>query len=458
MKIKNNNNEFVPNFDIPDDYKPDKKSKKKIIFPAAIMLLIFFSVLCTALYLNSKLEPAEKLKNRYIELFKTSKNSPLNAIGIDKLIENNTQKHTSTFDITLDEFPLTDIIAGAGFSVESSHNKNISQSENIISATYRGVPILSCDLFTEKNNIYLTAPSVFDEIIFICMDDYSGLLNSSNISLIKDGITINYMEDKSKIKLSISSESIDLIADEISNSQFIKNFIDTETLNNLISYLKVFFKNGIDIYTTFNSRNQITAIDFSNSFGIFSAKAELKLDFNFTGNKHPADSFDGTIVFRLGENAYALAISQADKSNDKNYSRDYSVSFTTPYISNYSLLLKITETYTDKTGSYNCFFDLSHVISDEPIFYANINGSLSNIKKGHSFTFDFDNCTIGSGGDNTIAQFSGSYEYRDSTAKIKKPDGSIINLYAADEKSINKIIYQIDETIEKYKSMYSQLY
>ena len=118
--------------------------------------------------------------------------------------------------------------------------------------------------------------------------------------------------------LEISSDAMAAIIDSAADSAALKkqlNLSDND-MKTLASYAKMFFKNGVEIYTAFNSHDQITSIDFSNSFGMFSAKVSLKLNFNFTGKKNPSDKFDGTISFKIGNENYVLSVSGNDISEN----------------------------------------------------------------------------------------------------------------------------------------------
>lgn len=463
--MNKNDNEFVPNFDIPDSkpYKPDKK----IIFRyALISFVICCIIIATVSYVRSKLTPAQKLKNGYLDLFTASENSPWNIIGVDSIIENmNSGKSTSKLDITLDELPQADMLTGVGVNITSRRDSENKKSENIVRATYRGTSIISCDLYKNKNKICFSAPSVFDKVISADLTDYFEFLGSDNISKVTDGIKIAEIKDENKIKLSISSDAMAAIIDSAADSAALKkqlNLSDND-MKTLASYAKMFFKNGVEIYTAFNSHDQITSIDFSNSFGMFSAKVSLKLNFNFTGKKNPSDKFDGTISFKIGNENYVLSVSGNDisengKNKGKKYSKEYTVSFTTPHISTYALTANITETYTPKTGAYKFNLVLSHIMSDDPMLTFAINGSFSNIDKGHGFTFDMNNCSIGTDEDNVFVGFSGSYSYKDDAKSIKKPKGDTFDISGANSKALDELKNQIDDCIEKYKSMYSQLY
>ena len=69
-----------------------------------------------------------------------------------------------------------------------------------------------------------------------------------------------------------------------------------------------------------------------------------------------------------------------------------------------------------------------------------------------------DNCSIGTDEDNVFVGFSGSYSYKDDAKSIKKPKGDTFDISGADSKALDELKKQIDDCIEKYKSMYSQLY
>ena len=244
----------------------------------------------------------------------------------------------------------------------------------------------------------------------------------------------------------------------------------------MVSILSLFLSDGIDIYTTLNSDNQITSIKSENNFSFMGIKLNASTNVDFKGAKNPKDEYDGSLTLGYNGENLNLNFSKSHTSTDHNkkigLKNTYNISYNDESIIN----MEISSDYEKMQSDRNAFWDFlgfgkssdtidtilikykSSVNITSGFFTMNIEttGDISDVSKGKSFTFNADTFKI-SLNSNEIISMSGSYSITTKVSSIAKPDGDTLDLLKMDEKDFRKLDSQISENLEKLIKSYSEL-
>lgn len=534
----NNNDEFVQNFDTINTEPKPGKSKKKPFIIGGIAILCIIAAVSVFIYIKTRMSLSERLIEGYTELFNVSDNYIADKLDIDKISES--PKSTKNVEFTIDSCPSEPTIEGLGINSIISKNENKKKLEHITGITYCGTAVMSSDIYVKNNTLYITVPSLFDDVLKIDLSKIEELKDSSYIlkqipdefyknfdmsvfediwntdsekfspitladyikrtspeewKNISDGIKITKTENRNEIKLSVSGKSIKLFLNKsveviTENDGFNQYFehirrkyngnysIDDihQSLKSMVSILSLFLSDGIDIYTTLNSDNQITSIKSKNNLSFMGIKLNASTNVDFKGAKNPKDEYDGSLTLGYnGENLnFNFSKSHTSTGHNKKISlkNTYNISYNDESIIN----MEISSDYEKMQSDRNAFWDFmgfgksSDTIDNVLIKYkSSVNvtsgfftmdieatGDISDVSKGKSFTFNADTFKI-SLNSNEIISMSGSYSITTKVSSIAKPDGDTHDLLKMDEKDFRNLNSQINENLKKLFKSYSEL-
>lgn len=534
----NNNDEFVQNFDIVNTGPKPGKSKKKSFIIGGIAILCIIAAVSVFIYIKARMSPSERLIEGYTELFNVSDNYIADKLDIDKISES--PKSTKNVEFAIDSCPSEPTIEGLGINSIISKNENKKKLENITGITYCGTAVMSSDIYIKNNTLYITVPSLFDEVLTIDLSKIEELKDSSYIlkqipdefyknfdmsvfediwntdrekfspitladyikktspeewKNISDGIKITETENSNEIKLSISGKSIKLFLNksvevitendgfnqyfEHIRSKYNGNYsIDDihQGLKSMVSILSLFFSDGIDIYTTFNSDNQITSIKSENNFSFMGTKLNASTNVDFKGAKNPKDEYDGSLTLGYNGENLNFNFSKSHTSTDHNKKISLKNTYNISYNDESIINMEISSDYEKMQSDSNAFWNFlgfgkspdtidtilikykSSVNITSGFFTMDIEttGDISDVSKGKSFTFNADTFKI-SLNSKEIISMSGSYSITTKVSSIAKPDGDTLDLLKMDEKDFRKLDSQISENLEKLYKSYSEL-
>ena len=534
----NNNDEFVQNFDTINTEPKPEKSKKKPFIIGGIAILCIIAAISVFIYIKAKMSPSERLIEGYTELFNVSENYIADKLDIDKISES--PKSTKNVEFAIDSCPSEPTIEGLGINSIISKNENKKKLENITGITYCGTAVMSSDIYVKNNTLYITVPSLFDDVLKIDLSKIEELKDSSYIleqipdefyknfdmsvfediwntdreefspitladyikrtspeewKNISDGIKVTETENRNEIKLSISGKSIKLFLNksvevitendgfnqyfEHIRSKYNGNYsIDDihQSLKSMVSILSLFLSDGIDIYTTLNSYNQITSIKSENNFSFMGIKLNASTNVDFKGAKNPKNEYDGSLTLGYNGENLNFNFSKSHKSTDHNrkisLKNTYDISYNDESIINMEVLSDYEKMQSDRSAllDFLGFGKSSDTIDNVLIKYkSSVNitsgfftmdietiGDISDVSKGKSFTFNADTFKI-SLNSNEIISMSGSYSITTKVSSISKPDGDTRDLLKMDEKDFRKLDSQISQNLEKLIKSYSEL-
>ncbi|MBD5137674.1 MAG: hypothetical protein HDT39_17335 [Lachnospiraceae bacterium] len=534
----NNNDEFVQNFDIVDTEPKPGKSKKKPIIIGGIVILCIIAAVSVFIYIKARMSPSERLIEGYTELFNVSDNYIADKLDIDKISESS--KSTKNVEFAIDSYPSEPTIEGLGINSIISKNENKKKLENITGITYCGTAVMSSDIYVKNNTLYITVPSLFDDVLKIDLSKIEELKDSSYIlkqipdefyknfdmsafediwntdrekfspitiadyikrtspeewKNISDGIKITETENRNEIKLSVSGKSIKLFLNksvevitendgfnqyfEHIRSKYNGNYsIDDihQSLKSMVSILSLFLSDGIDIYTTLNSDNQITSIKSENNFSFMGIKLNASTNVDFKGAKNPKDEYYGSLTLGYNGENLIFNFSKSHTSTDHNKKISLKNTYNISYNDESIINMEISSDYEKMQSDRNAFWAFlgfgksSDTIDNILIKYkSSVNvtsgfftmdieaaGDISDVSKGKSFTFNADTIKI-SLNSNEIISMSGSYSITTKVSSIAKPDGDTRDLLKMDEKDFRKLDSQINENLEKLYKSYSEL-
>lgn len=536
--IMNNNDEFVQNFDTAGTEPKQPKSKKKTFIISSIAVLCIIAAISVFIYIKTRLSPSERLIEGYTELFNVSENYIADELDIDKISES--PKSTKNVEFAIDSCPDAPTLEGLGINSIISKNEKKKALENITGITYCGTAVMSSDIYIKNNTLYITVPSLFDDVLKIDLSKIEELKDSSYIlkqipdefyqnfdmSIFEDiwntdrekfnpitladyikktspeewksisgGIKVTETKNHNEIKLSISGNSIKLFLDKsveiiTENDGFNKYFeqirgkyngdysIDDlhRGLKSMVSILSLFVSDGIDIYTTLNSDNQITSIKSTNNFSFLGIKLNGSANVDFKGTEKPKDEYVGSVTLGYNGENLDFNFSKSHETTDHNkkvsLKSTYDISFNNESIIN----MEILSDYEKQKSDRNAFSDFlglgkaSDTINSALIKYkssANItsgffnmdieaSGDISDVSKGKSFTFNADTLKI-SINSHELISVSGSYSITTKVSSISKPDGDISDLLEMEEKDFRELDSQINENLNKLYKSYLEL-
>ncbi len=520
---KEENEEFIANFDV-DITEQERKKSDKIIPGFLIFTIISIAVtglitLCT----KPKLTPAEKLINGYRELLQPDKGTASYAIGLkDILSQMRTDKSSYTLDVTLEQFKAFDEYEGIGISCSGAKDVKKKVSENRYDVTYCDSGILSSDVYCNENDVYIASPTLFDEVLHTnfsslkeaeadsyimqlipqkildeadfdllgnlwdttdnedslleILKEYINENNPEDWERICDGVTVSEDKNTNVITLSISKESIRILLSDfagniLNNKEYTERIQEAFEENNLhydenkikelantaIFMACTYFSKGITIYTTFNTKNQITNIKFDNNYKLMGMNLNLSVDVAYSGKNAPKEYYVGNVLFSFMNYDASLYINKdySYKDNVSNVTHSDLLTFSDGN-DEYSFYLNSTEKFDANSGEYSYTKKAGSKELDTVFLEIDSSGTFSNIKRGQRFYFDLDSYAV-SVLDKAVFSISGGCSANNKATGIGKPDGDEINLNELTEVEYTKLQNEIQKNIKKMKSAYYEL-
>lgn len=533
-----NNDEFVQNFDIGSNGTKPARPKKKLFIIGGIVVLCIIAAVSVFFYIKTRLSPSEKLMKGYTELFNVSEGYIAGQLDTNKISES--PKSTCNLEFTIDSCPNAPTLKGLGINSITSKNDKKKKLENITGITYCSTAVMSSDIYIKNNTLYIAVPSLFDDVLEIDLSKIEELKDSSYIlqqipdeyyenfdfSVFEDiwdtdkeefnpitftdyikktspeewkkiskGIKITETENHNEIKLSLSGKSIKLfleksvevISENDSFNQYFERIrkkyngdysIDElhKGMESMVSVLSLFVSDGIDIYTTFNSDNQITSIKSKNKFSFLGIKLNASFNADFKGAKNPKDEYDGSLILEYNGDALNFNFSKSYTATDNNRKISLEDTYGISYNDDSIINVRISSDYEKNKSDRNGFSDFlglgkdtgtagslfikykseADVTSDFFTLGIEAEGNISDVSKGENFTFNADRFAISLNSEEIIS-VSGSYSISTKAPSINKPDGDTRDLLKMDEKDFENLSLQINRNLDKLYKSYSEL-
>lgn len=518
-----------------------KNHKKAHIIIVSVVAVFIIAAISTIIYFKNRLSPSEKLIKGYTELFKVSENYIADGLDIEKISES--KKSTANLELTADSFPYEPQLEGLGINSIVAKNIEKKKLENITGITYCGTAVMSSDIYIKNNKLYISIPSLFDNVLTIDLSKIEELKDSSYIlqqipddvyksidmSVFQDiwnvnkdsgnpitfadyiketspeewqtickGIKVSKVKDSNDIKLSLSGSSIklfleksvDVISENESFNSNLERIRDNHNGNytleevhsgmkNMVSVLSLFFSKGLDIYTSFNSDNQITAIKCEHNYKFMGIKMNISVDVNYKGKEYPKDDYTGSIVLDFNGQELNFSFNKKQELKDKGHKVNSESIYSLCYNDVSLLDIKISSGYTrthnehnalsdflgctKTTDSFNSIFteyDISVNISSDLFipftFDIELSGDISDVEKGNSFTLNFEKIKAAFNSQDIIS-LSGSYSITAKASSIGKPDGDTLDLLKMNQTDFSKLNQKINKNIDKLFKSYSEL-
>lgn len=523
-----------------NDPKPKNHKKANIIIVSVVAVFIIAAI-STIIYFKNRLSPSEKLIKGYTELFKVSENYIADGLDIDKISES--KKSTANLELTADSFPYEPQLEGLGINSIVAKNIEKKKLENITGITYCGTAVMSSDIYIKNNKLYISIPSLFDNVLTIDLSKIEELKDSSYIlqqipddfyksidmSVFQDiwnvnkdsgnpitiadyiketspeewktickGIKVSEVKDSNDIKLSLSGSSIklfleksvDVIAENESFNNNLERIRDNHNGNytleevhsgmkNLVSVLSLFFSKGLDIYTSFNSDNQITAIKCEHNYKFMGIEMNISVDVNYKGKEYLKDDYTGSIVLDFNGQELNFSFNKKQELKNKGHKVNSESIYNLCYNDVSLLDIKISSGYTRTLNENNALSDFLgctkttdsinsifteygisvNISSDLFIPFTldiELSGDISDVTKGNSFTLNFESIKAAFNSQDIIS-LSGSYSITAKASSIGKPDGDTLDLLKMNKKDFSKLNQKISKNIEKLFKSYSEL-
>lgn len=506
------------------------KNKKLPFIITAFAILI---VIMVFIYFKTRLSASERLIKGYTNLFEASDKSISDELDIDKIKKS--KKSTLNTEFSIDSCNYMPALKGIEINSRVAKDSTKKKAESVTNLTYRGVQALSADIYVKDNTLYMAVPSLFDDILSIDLSKIDELKDSSyilqqipdefyeNFDLsvfddiwkrksnklnpitmadyiketspnewkeISEGIKVTETDKRGEIKLSISKKSIklflnksmEILFDDDAFNEYLKEIFNKanieysqdavkSSINRAISMVTLFFKNGIDIYTSLNSRNQITDINCSNKFSLLGIKLNMDINIDYTGRKNPKDKYNGSVIFTYNGNDdiqtlnFEFSKDYIEKNNKVKLNHNYKLEYNDSSVLNITIKSDYKKFNLKSNKALNFIgcsnysgtikkdfiqFDSSVNVTSvfSPALEITISGDISDAAKGECFTFNADSIELKSN-DQSIISASGKFSVSNKSSGINKPDGHDRNLLKMDEKECRELLEQINENIDR---------
>lgn len=505
--------------------------KRRLIIIALIIIIVISGLI----YFKTRLSVSERLIKGYTNLFEASDTSISDELDVDKI--KNSKKSTMNTDFSINSCSYMPELEGVGLNSMFTKDSTKKKAESITAITYRGIQAMSADIYVKNNTLYMAVPSLFDGILSVDLSKIDKLKDSSyilqqipdefyeNFDLsvfddiwksksnklnpitmadyiketspnewkeISEGIKITETDKHGEIKLSISKKSIKLFLNksmeilfnddafiaylkeifEKANIEYSEDAVKS-SIERAVSMTALFFKNGIDIYTSLNSRNQITNIKCSNRFSLFGIKLNMDINIDYNGHKNPKDKYNGSVIFTYNGNDDARELNftfnkdYTEKNNKVKLNHKYELDYNDTTIldiivkSNYKKSNKKTNRALNFIGCNNSagtikkdFIQYDSSVNVASVFLPALeltaSGDISDVSKGKCFTLNAD-CIELKSNTETLISASGTLSVNNKTSGtgMDNPDENASDLLKMDETECRELLGQINKNIKR---------
>lgn len=180
--------------------------------------------------------------------------------------------------------------------------------------------------------------------------------------------------------------------------------------------------------------------------------ASVEADFRFAGGAAPLRNMEGTVEVRAAGERVEISVERTEKDSDGKVRIDQSVSLRVPYGSGFSIESSLV--YNRKNGNFQ--FALADDVDSPRILGIEIDGAVTDLKKGKSLTVEVDSVGIRSGGERWDS-LSGTFFIEPLSGGVKRPSGEVFDVLDAGKRDWEQLGTELEDEIRSIMRELGQL-